>query len=1158
MTENDDRLIDNSRIKLKTVLEKYCKQYNDLSIATGYWDLKSITELEASLDSLKKIRLLIGKEPLIPRYGVNDIEDDFPEDDISNDLIELDQSSEHKIIISKIKQWIDEEKLEVKILKNRFLHAKSYIFGTLESPKAIGIIGSSNFTGNGLSNNSELNYVENTSQIVQFEPRSPEQGHGHLSWFNELWNSDYCEDWDISFQEILSYSPVGDKLFSPHESYIKTVYELYKENILEISNFDIENEISERPLFHFQKENTELLINKLNKHGVAMLCDSVGLGKTITAIAVIKKLKKSLKPNLRVEVLCPASLKEYWIRELKKEKIFNVEVTSKSNIKEINSKKDEKIDLFIIDEAHNLKNLNSKSSESIATWIQDCNPKVLLLTATPIANRLKDIESQLLLGTGGNTNNFYLNYFDEKGSETLDWSSYIKRVESWLQKQRRENNGIIDKDALNAKMNPVIREFVVRRTRQGVINRYGTLRTDSSKMSFPNVIPENLEYSFDKKVDFSLYNLDEINILDYIQKDPSSLEEKLKNNLLHPIDVYQHYEKDIETIENENNQMLFVFYLILLLGLAPYKWSMYDKRIYGKKRKDVYSSIEDEEELQRINMQLNFYGIFRSIFLKRMESSVHSFEISIKRYSKLLSIFKKGIDVNKFIKSKSLEELKKIFHEDPEGLDQDSEKIFTNIENLDSDFFEEIDKKNYRIDELKKDIDRDQKIVEIILKIAEMMKNDEPKIKELNDVLYKIKKEKPDSKVLIFTYFKDTLAYLKENLLNDENSLISINNAEFISSEISNEREGILDRFAPKARGIEESISDDLTYLFTTDTLSEGQNLQDAQYLINYDLHWSPVRMIQRNGRINRLGSDYDEVFVINYRPDESLDRFLKLVRRLEEKIEVIQYTIGNDAPILDEKENPLDFIDKIEDLYSNNPEIRKKALENIEEELDYITPDEKFIDDLIKFDTEEDEEYKQKIYGINMGKWNHHVKDLSSGSMSLIKTFNTTDKDYFNFRIFNFKDDKLIEQPLTQFITNLRSGNYDNKDRKDDQITIDKVKVNDLINKRMRSEGKQITDTRKFTPKDLKFIDKIEKLVLEDSFRNLIEALGTNNVIDLKKLLKKRDRILKMIDNGDNSEDIFNELGEMEIFYLTRKENYKENQIMNDYSILLHFANNE
>ena len=192
------------------------------------------------------------------------------------------------------------------------------------------------------------------------------------------------------------------------------------------------------------------------------------------------------------------------------------------------------------------------------------------------------------------------------------------------------------------------------------------------------------------------------------------------------------------------------------------------------------------------------------------------------------------------------------------------------------------------------------------------------------------------------------------------------------------------------------------------------------------------------------------------------------------------------------------------------------------------------------------------------MGKWNHHVKDLSSGSMSLIKTFNTTDNDYFNFRIFNFKDDKLIEQPLTQFITNLRSGNYDNKDRKDDQITIDKVKVNDLINKRMRSEGKQITDTRKFTPKDLKFIDKIEKLVLEDSFRNLIEALGTNNVIDLKKLLKKRDRILKMIDNGDNSEDIFNELGEMEIFYLTRKENYKENQIMNDYSILLHFANNE
>ena len=144
-------------------------------------------------------------------------------------------------------------------------------------------MGSSNFTKNGLIENYELNYIEETSQIVQFSPTNEKQQIGHLSWFEKLWNDKNTQDWNLTFLDIIEHSPVGDILYSPYESYIKTIYEIFNPQIKEISTADDMNEDEKKfgtPLFKFQRENTYMLMEKLKQNRVTLLADSVGLGKT--------------------------------------------------------------------------------------------------------------------------------------------------------------------------------------------------------------------------------------------------------------------------------------------------------------------------------------------------------------------------------------------------------------------------------------------------------------------------------------------------------------------------------------------------------------------------------------------------------------------------------------------------------------------------------------------------------------------------------------------------------------------------------------------------------------------------------------------------------------------------------------------------------------
>jgi phosphatidylserine/phosphatidylglycerophosphate/cardiolipin synthase-like enzyme len=298
------KLIDNST-------EDYClgnqiskllsnHQFSEISIATGYWDLPGMVEIFDSLSSYLeregvRLRILLGEEPNVRSYQVKNpkkVDPDFPEKYLKQDLEDLELKPEFQKVANLLIKYLTKEgkksKLEIRVYRKEFLHAKCYIFGS-EEEKAIGIIGSSNFTRNGLFGNLELNQLEDNNSTVNYIRKNLSQHPSHRSWFEKLWAE--SEEWSGIFkEEVLDLSKHGGTCFSPYEMYIHALYRIYGQDLADEKEnkiFQDESDSGKPKMLRFQVQNANSLIKKLERQGVAMLSDSVGLGKTYTAIKVI-------------------------------------------------------------------------------------------------------------------------------------------------------------------------------------------------------------------------------------------------------------------------------------------------------------------------------------------------------------------------------------------------------------------------------------------------------------------------------------------------------------------------------------------------------------------------------------------------------------------------------------------------------------------------------------------------------------------------------------------------------------------------------------------------------------------------------------------------------------------------------------------------------
>jgi len=974
------KLIDNSssEYQLGSVLKDLIADtaYSQISIATGYWDLPGMVKIYQELGAFLArentvLRLLLGEEPSVKAYQVRNPakqDPDFPEKYLKKDLEDLQLKEEFQKVADLLGQYLNAEnngKLQIKVYRKNFLHAKCYIFGTDEE-NAVGIIGSSNFTGQGLFGNLELNQFEDNNATVNFVRKNLSQHPSHRTWFEELWND--SEPWSQTFkEEILALSKHGGVCYSPYEMYIHALYRIYGQDLLDEkeNKVDIDDPGSGKPkMLKFQIQNANSLIKKLERQGVAMLSDSVGLGKTYTAIKVIEYYKHNR--NQRVVIIAPAGLISQWEKAFNDFRMIHIpEIYSLQDTNKIESIKENlksiPVGLFVFDESHNLRSAGGQRFDVFIKWKQENeNAKTLMLTATPINNQLSDLTNQIILGSGGNVH-LLGRFYDRGRQKYFTLKERLELLQADIRRQIRENNGVVNYQQIKEQLTPLLNRFIVRRTRHSIEKDYPDgLEINGKLQKFPQSYPDNLEYKVPNQFKSQLLQMTAGNmeLSRAFNYEISSLAEL--DYLAHPLDLFEHYAAREKPI---SSSLEIIYTALLSLGFPCYRYNIYRHAYYGRKRGELELNTDDNRELSR---QIGIYGIFRTVFLKRLESSLFSINKSIHSYEAKLLEFKAKLEkYNKIISVKNISALNKAIeaYNEQEADEDELDFDIQSFENKEEGFVTIIaDEGVFNVKQLKADIARDLAIAGILKEqIALLIKKDD-KIQELAAHLNK----NDDRKVLVFTYFADTLQYLAENL---PQNLIKGKNIEFALGT-KKEIEDYANRFAPVSKKYELKPGEkQIDFLAATDKLSEGQNLQDCGMIVNYDLHWNPVRMIQRNGRINRLGSEHQEIFIYNFRPTEQLESYLRLVSKLQDKINLIRYTIGSDQSVLDEEPIPQDFT---EDLYSRDEKKRLEAFRKIFETSELLAAEDLFMDDLREFDRNEkfDAAYKDKIKNLPKGKW--------------------------------------------------------------------------------------------------------------------------------------------------------------------------------------------
>ncbi|MFH1337728.1 MAG: helicase-related protein [Nanoarchaeota archaeon] len=800
-------IIDNSEgNKLISFLNSALKENpkTKFDIATAFFNIEAFAMIKDNLNGVERFRLLLGKTPEIQNEKTLG---DVLLQEIKKEVEGFDLTKEANHTVKIFIEFLKRKNVEIKLFE-KFLHGKAYIFDDRI------VIGSSNFTAAGLTRYGELNTWKQESQAV----------YTRKEWFEKFWAESV--DFKEELIRLLEESRFGSTPYTPYEVYIKTLYELQKDDIKEE-----QKEEKEKPrglpetkvnLAQFQEDAIARIWTRMKKYGGCIVADSVGLGKTWIAKKILEKIGYYERKNILI--VCPAQLREMWRRELKKidvkENILSQEdLASESYIEKAKKTlggRFDNVELIVVDESHNFRNPLSNRWENFFTLVNDHiaksgkRPYILFLTATPINNTPWDLYWQIMLLV------------------LMDRSAFVKENIPDLFKffkQAKENPSLL---------NDLLNEISIRRTRDYIIENYPDAfivvelpngETKEQKIIFPERALENINYQLDKS--------------------------------------YKGMYKEISDTITEK------------LTMAYYKILEY--RTEG---------LKTEEERLALGRMIAIGGIFRTILLKRLESSVDAFRKSISKHMNFLEKLKIYLKSGRLLTKETF--FKYIMSVDEELEEEDLKDVLS-----------EFKIKDYNADDLFKDIDKDIHLLKNILeKVNKIKPEDDAKLKVLKDRLLELSK---DGQIILFTYYADTLNYIYNEIIKDRRfSKLKIEaiSSSGLTSKNPQQREKI----------VEDLFSKKINILLSTDVLSEGQNLQSAKYLINYDLHWNPTRMIQRAGRIDRIGSPFKKIFVYNFFPEDELEELLKLVEILQNKIIDIDKSVGLDQTILGEEIHPKVF----------------------------------------------------------------------------------------------------------------------------------------------------------------------------------------------------------------------------------------------------------
>ena len=721
----------------------------------------------------------------------------------------------------------------------------------------------------------------------------------YIQLFESLWN-DKKKLQDVTDVVIENISTAYNEN-SPEFIYYMTLYHVFSEFLDDISEDELPNEATGfkqskiwNMLYDFQRDAVLAIINKLERYNGCILADSVGLGKTYTALAVVKYYESR---NKSVLVLCPKKLSENWntykdnyvnnpiaADRLNYDVLFHTDLSRShgiSNGLDLDRLNWGNYDLVVIDESHNFRNgagTHANTVENRYVKLMDkvirtgVKTKVLMLSATPVNNKFIDLKNQLAIAYEGDSE-LINNKLDT--SKTVDeiFRQAQKAFNAWSKLDARDKTTDALLKTLDFDFFELLDSVTIARSRKHIEKYYNTAEI----VKFPE------------------------------RKKPISLRPQLT---------------DLDSAINYNQ----IYGLLMMLSLCIYTPSNYIFPSKMKKYIDITHNKADN--LTQTGREQGIRRLMSINLLKRLESSVNSFQLTLKRIESLIDETIKSID-----------RFEKYGHSDIDMYEaSDSE---WDIDDNNTDYFTvgkkvKIDLADMDYKTWRAELEKDAKTLELLtLMVADITPEHDSKLQELLK-LVSDKIENPinpgNKKVLIFSAFSDTAEYLYEHVSTYVKKKYGLNTA-VITGSIDGKTtikgfkaslNNVLTCFSPISKGKDLLMPEsdaDIDILIATDCISEGQNLQDCDYLVNYDIHWNPVRIIQRFGRIDRIGSKNQYIQLVNFWPDMDLDEYINLKSRVETRMKIsIMTSTGDDDLINPEEKGDLEY--------------RKQQLKRLQEEV--------------------------------------------------------------------------------------------------------------------------------------------------------------------------------------------------------------------------------
>jgi ERCC4-related helicase len=831
-------------------------------------------------DSFYKARVLIGmqkmpqeeleeyrslKQKTIDNAAANEKKKEIAEEFRRQLTIGL-PTNRDEATLKQLSRQLHSRQVVVKLHLAFNLHAKLYLaYSDNYNSPIIGYLGSSNLTFSGLSKQGELN-IDVTDR---------DAGRKLEAWYQGRWDDPYSIDITENLAAIIDQSWASETPLKPYYVYMKMVYHLSQEARSGIAEFSVPK-VFKNILLPFQQNAVQVAARHLHKRGGVMIGDVVGLGKTITATALAKMFEDDF--NLETLIICPKNLVEMW-RGYVKEYKLRAKVMSLSAVQ--NELKDERrYRLVIIDESHNLRNREGRRYRAVNEYLALNDSKVILLSATPYNKSYLDIGSQLRL------------FLAENQNLGITPEQYIKEIGGKVQFEARhqvKDNTIaaFEKSEYSDDWASLMRLFLVRRTRSFIKANYA--KTDSAnsrkylefvsdatgnveRSYFPDRKPAKVEYPFKRGDDDDqyarLYSDDVVGII---------------NNLLLP-----RYGLGRETYENKET----------IKTIKP-------------------EEVKIKENLAKAGKQLR--GFARTNLFKRLESSGYSFLISISRHILRNYLFIYAFE-NKLEFPAGRQEgniIGDILYtdEDPDS-DTGIERFITDEAEylrLAKEYYKTLTAQKQRYEWIRSELFNESFKQDIQTDTAELLKIlakgktwEASKDRQLNALYNLISTKHPDEKVLIFTQYSDTAYYLydalkKRGVQNIECATGSCEDPTDMAHRFSPEsNRTVFDSNSRISKDLGNNSFHEIRVLITTDVLSEGQNLQDCHIVVNYDLPWAIIRLIQRAGRVDRIGQKSDEIRCYSFLPEDGLETILNLRGRLQNRIKENAETVGSDEVFFD------------------------------------------------------------------------------------------------------------------------------------------------------------------------------------------------------------------------------------------------------------------